>query len=234
MMKHFYTTLLIFLLGLSCQQLQAAEPAAFEIPDMEKIEEAVRDSRSPYYYPDLLKEYLGNDTTMNLAEFRHLYLGYACQEDYNPYRMVEVPKHIEEMYLQTVHTESECDSIIKYARQILADIPLDLRQINFLVYGLRQKGENREADVWEYRLKGLIQAILSTGDGKAPETAWYVIYPTDEYNIVNRQGFTATEFIFVEPYFDYIAIENNPLKIEGFYFNVKKLLKEYNRKFYDR
>ena len=44
----------------------------------------------------------------------------------------------------------------------------------------------------------------------------------------------ATEFIFVEPYFDYISIENNPLKVEGFYFNVKKMLKEYTRKFYDR
>ena len=232
-MKHF-CAILICLLGLSVLPLSAAETHPYEIPDMEKIEEAVRDSRSPYYYPDLLKKYFSNDTTMTLQEFRHLYLGYASQEDYDPYHTIEVPKHIEQMYLQTVHTESECDSLIKYARKILADIPLDLRQINFLVYGLRQKGKNREADVWDYRLKGIINAILSTGDGKAPETAWYVIYPTDEYNIVNRQGFTATEFVFVEPYFDYIAIESNPLKIEGFYFNVKKLLKEYNRKFYDR
>ena len=232
-MKHFYA-ILIYLLGLSVLPLSAAETHPYEIPDMEKIEEAVRDSRSAYYYPDLLKKYFSNDTTMTLQEFRHLYLGYASQEDYNPYHTIEVPNHIEQMYLQTVHTESECDSLIKYARKILADVPFDLRQINFLVYGLRQNGKNREADLWEYRLKGIINAILSTGDGKAPETAWFVISPTDEYNIVNRQGFTATEFIFVEPYFDYISIESNPLKIEGFYFNVKKLLKEYNRKFYDR
>lgn len=232
-MKHLYV-ILTLIIGLGSLSLRAAETPAFDIPDMEKIEEAVRDSRSPYYYPDLLKKYFSNDTTMTLQEFRHLYLGYASQEDYNPYHTIEVPNHIEQMYLQTVHTESECDSLIKYARKILADVPFDLRQINFLVYGLRQNGKNREADLWEYRLKGIINAILSTGDGKAPETAWFVISPTDEYNIVNRQGFTATEFIFVEPYFDYISIESNPLKIEGFYFNVKKLLKEYNRKFYDR
>lgn len=232
-MKHFHITLLL-LLGWCGMQLRAADTTPFEIPDMNKIEEAVRDSRSPYYYPDLLKKYFGNDTTMTLQEFRHLYLGYASQEDYNPYRSIEIPKQIEQMYQQTVHTQSECDSIVKYAREVLEDIPLDLRQINFLVYGLRQKGETHEADLWEYRLKGIIDAILSTGDGKAPETAWYVIYPTDEYNVVNRQGFTATEFIFVEPYFDYISIENNPLKVEGFYFNVKKMLKEYTRKFYDR
>ena len=232
-MKHLCITF-ILLLGISLSPLYAIGTEPMEIPDMEKIEHAVRDSRSPYYYPDLMKKYFGNDTTMTLQEFRHLYLGYASQEDYSPYRTVEIPQHIEQMYLQTIHTESECDSLIKYARMALDDIPFDLRQINFLVYGLRQKGETREADLWEYRLKGIIQAILSTGDGKAPETAWYVIYPADEYNIVNRQGFTATEFTFVEPYFDYISIEKNPLKLEGFYFNVKKLLKEYNRKFYDR
>lgn len=232
-MKHFIIAS-ILLISTSFMHLYPADATTSEIPDMEKIESAVRDSRSPYYYPDLMKKYLSNDTTLTLQEFRHLYLGYASQEDYNPYRTVEIPKHIEELYQKTIHTESECDSLIKYARIALEDIPFDLRQINFLVYGLRQKGQTQEADLWEYRLKGIIQAILSTGNGKAPETAWYVIYPADEYNIVNRQGFTATEFIFVEPYFDYIAIENNPLKIEGFYFNVKKLLKEYNRKFYER
>ena len=60
--------------------IYSAETATVEIPDMEKIENAVRDSRSPYYYPDLMKKYLGNDTTMTLQDFRHLYLGYASQE----------------------------------------------------------------------------------------------------------------------------------------------------------
>jgi hypothetical protein len=53
-MKHF-CAILICLLGLSVLPLSAAETHPYEIPDMEKIEEAVRDSRSPYYYPDLLK-----------------------------------------------------------------------------------------------------------------------------------------------------------------------------------
>ena len=151
-MKHFIIAIILFF-GISSMHIYSAETATVEIPDMEKIENAVRDSRSPYYYPDLMKKYLGNDTTMTLQDFRHLYLGYA----------------------QTVHTESECDSLIQYARIALSDIPFDLRQINFLIYGLRQKGETEEANLWEYRLKGIIQAILSTGDGKAPETAWFVI-----------------------------------------------------------
>ena len=102
----------------------------------------------------------------------------------------------------------------------------------------KQKHGRTEKVMTDFRQFAVLCAALAllflSGCGKAPETAWFVIYPADEYNIVNRQGFTATEFTFVEPYFDYISIEKNPLKIEGFYFNVKKLLKEYNRKFYER
>lgn len=81
---------------------------------------------------------------MTLQDFRHLYLGYASQEDYNPYRTVEIPERIEKLYAQTVHTESECDSLIQYARIALSDIPFDLRQINFLIYGLRQKERQKK------------------------------------------------------------------------------------------
>ena len=103
-MKHFIIAIILFF-GISSMHIYSAETATVEIPDMEKIENAVRDSRSPYYYPDLMKKYLGNDTTMTLQDFRHLYLGYASQEDYNPYRIVEIPERIEKLYAQTVHTE---------------------------------------------------------------------------------------------------------------------------------
>ena len=93
-MKHFIIAIILFF-GISSMHIYSAETATVEIPDMEKIENAVRDSRSPYYYPDLMKKYLGNDTTMTLQDFRHLYLGYASQEDYNPYRTVEIPERIE-------------------------------------------------------------------------------------------------------------------------------------------
>lgn len=141
-MKHFIIAIILFF-GISSMHIYSAETATVEIPDMEKIENAVRDSRSPYYYPDLMKKYLGNDTTMTLQDFRHLYLGYASQEDYNPYRTVEIPERIEKLYAQTVHTESECDSLIQYARIALSDIPFDLRQINFLLRTSTKRRDRR-------------------------------------------------------------------------------------------
>lgn len=57
-----------------------------EKPDLEKIRLETLDSKSPYYYPRLMKEFQRNDTLMKIDKYRHLYLGYMFQEDYNPYR----------------------------------------------------------------------------------------------------------------------------------------------------
>lgn len=84
---------------------------------------------------------------------------------------------------------------------------------------------------WEYKLQGLIDAILSTGDGESPESAWYVIQPAHEYDIVNRLGLTATQYSFIKPHLDYLEIKENPFKIKGYYFNAQRMIEEYNRKF---
>lgn len=57
-----------------------------ERPDLDRIKKEVYDRNSPYYYPRLMAEFQRNDTTMKLDKYRHLYLGYMFQEDYNPYR----------------------------------------------------------------------------------------------------------------------------------------------------
>ncbi|MDE6062248.1 MAG: DUF4919 domain-containing protein, partial [Duncaniella sp.] len=57
-----------------------------EKPDLEKLRLETLDSKSPYYYPRLMQEFQRNDTLMKIDKYRHLYLGYMFQEDYNPYR----------------------------------------------------------------------------------------------------------------------------------------------------
>ena len=84
-------------------------------PDMDKIAAEVADPKSKYYYPKLMARYEANETIMGLEDYRHLYLGYVFQEDYNPYRHSEFAQQVEEQYYKTDHTRAECDTIIKYA-----------------------------------------------------------------------------------------------------------------------
>lgn len=86
-----------------------------------------------------MKLFESNDTSMTLDQFRHLYLGYVFQEDYNPYRRSEYSSKVEDLYYRDKHTHAECDTIIKYAELSLKDDPFDLRQMSFLIYAYREK-----------------------------------------------------------------------------------------------
>ncbi len=141
-------------------------------------------------------------------------------------------KKIEEQYYKDKHTKAECDTIIKYAELSLKDNPFDLRQINFLIYALREKGKNNIANIWQYRLNHILEAIISTGTGIDEENAWFVINPQHEYNIINFQGSLAVSQDFVKPYYDYITVNRkNDKDPKGYFFNIKHILEEYNRKF---
>lgn len=203
-----------------------------EKPDMEAIKAAVTDAKSRYYYPTLMKKYLANDTIMGLQDYRHLYLGYMFQEDYNPYRHSEYSTKIEPLYYQEKHTRAELDTIIKYAERSLSDNPFDLRQLNFLIYALRSRGKLNTANIWQYRMNHILEAIVSTGTGLDTVNAWYVINPEHEYNIINFMSGIADSQMFVQPYYDYVKIKPMSDKSpDGYYFNIKNLLEEYYRKF---
>ncbi len=58
-----------------------------EKPDLEEIRISTLTPSSPYYFPKLMKKYESNDTTMTNDEYRHFYLGYMFQEDFDPYRV---------------------------------------------------------------------------------------------------------------------------------------------------
>ncbi len=199
---------------------------------MEAIERAINNPESKYYYPKLMDMYIANDTLMDLEDYRHLYLGYVFQEDYNPYRRSEFSQKIEDLYYKNDHTKAECDTIIKYAELSLRDEPFDLRQINFLIYALREKQKNNIANIWQYRLNHILEAIASTGTGLDQENAWVVINPQHEYNIINFQGYVAESQEYIQPYYDYIRIKKTEEKDpDGFYFNILYILQEYYRKF---
>lgn len=196
-------------------------------PDLEEIRTSTLNPQSPYYFPKLMKKYESNDTTMTNEEYRHFYLGYMFQEDFDPYRMSPYAGVTDDLRMKATHTKEEIDTIRKYAQLALADNPFDLRQMSFLVHVLKEKRKDMSTKIWEYRLEHLLGAIKSTGTGDSVENAWYVIYPMHEYDMVQLLGYEATDAKFIEPGYDYLTVipdETNKTKrdksAEGFYFNI--------------
>lgn len=210
-------------------------------PDMEEIHRRVTDRNDKFYYPKLRKLYTRNDTVMTPEEYRYYYLGYIFQEDFNPYRVSEFSTITDSLSYLSKHTKQDCDTIIKYAELSLEDNPFDLKQMSFLIYALKEKRKDMRAKIWQYRLENILGAIKSTGTGQDMDNAWYVISPAHEYALINAMNFTAVGYNEAAPGIDYIAIERadgkprrrNDKTPEGFFFNVKNLQEEYDRKFSD-
>ena len=230
-MKYILFFLLVWIWGGTSLLSAQLQEDAIEAPDMEEMQAQINDPSSPLYYPVLMQRYLDNDTTLNLAEYRCLYIGYSFQEDYNPYRVVEHTDRLKELYANSDYNEFVCDSIIKYARLAIDDFPFDLRQMNMLVYAYRCKGDKVQEALWSYKLKSIVDAILSKGDGQTQESAWFVIYPAHEYDIINRLGLTVTSYVFEKPYFDHLKVDTNPFKVEGYFFNVSRVLTVFEQKY---
>lgn len=203
-----------------------------ERPDMEQIRREVTDPQSPYFYPALMARYEQNETVMTLDDYRRLYLGAVFEEDFNPYRNSEFDGLVTELYFKSKHEKSECDRIIKYAQLALADNPFDLQQIDYLIYALREKKKNNLANIWQFRLNHLLEAIVSTGTGLDTANAWYVICPQHEYFLLNRMGRTATEFEFIAPDHDHITVApRSPKDSTEYFFRSSPFLDQYRLKF---
>lgn len=225
-MKKILLPLLTFLL-LTLTSL--VEPVA---PDMNRIREEVTDPSSKYYYPRLMARYERNETVMNLEDYRYLYLGAIFEEDFNPYRISPYAGIVEDLYFKSHHSGRECDEIIKYAQLSLQDDPFNLQQIDYLIYALREKKKNNLANIWQYRLNHILEAIVSTGTGHDGEHAWYVINPKHEYFLLNKMGRIAKSFNYEAPYYDHITVEpKGPKDSTNYYFNSRYFLEQYRLKY---
>lgn len=235
---HILASLTIMLLCMLALPASAQKKIKVERPDLEQIRKATLDPGSQYYFPKLRKLYEQNDTVMTPEQYRHFYLGYMFQEDYDPYRKSRYSEITDPLREKATHTQAECDTIVKYAELSLRDNPFDLRQMSFLVHVLKEKQKNMRAKIWEYRLQNILGAIKGTGTGEDAENAWYVIYPMHEYDMVQLLGYEATDATFIEPGTDYLTVTPTPetakkrrSKVaEGFYFNVEIPMQEYARK----
>ena len=178
-----------------------------------------------------MQEFQRNDTLMKIDKYRHLYLGYMFQEDYNPYRSSQRDIQYDVVNSKRKLTRQECDSIIAYAEKALADNPFNLGEMVMLINALREKGKTNLANIWQYKLNYLLMAIVSTGTGEDEENAWYVIEPQHEYVLLNMMDYTVSDHVFYDPCYEYITVKDSKGKDKGgFYFNIGPLLKEYYRK----
>ncbi|MHC0441508.1 DUF4919 domain-containing protein [Flavobacterium sp. 3-210] len=218
MLKHFLF-ILLFSFGINA----FAQELDFKAPDYKQIEKEIQDKKSAFYYPKLMDRLAKNDTLMTQDDFRYLYFGYIFQPKYNAFWRSPDEIKLREYYNKEKLETTDYNEIIKLANHTLTDFPFDLKQLNYLAYIYHLKGDDQAAKITSYKFHNIMNAILSSGDGKKCETGFHVLLVEHEYVMLNLFELESKGQSLVGNC-DYLSFEKGKYNVDGVYFNIEKML----------
>lgn len=222
--------MLFVLLGLRAAcHLQAQEIAA---PDYILIRHHINNAKSENYYPNLMRRYIENDSTLSLQQYRYLYYGYTLREDFVPYQAEK--QKLFDIRRQLVATQGDpvvCPEAIRIAKAMLDDNPFDIPAISTIAIAYLQQGDTAHYRLWDDKQRCLLDAILSSGDGDTPETAFHVISLEHEYEVLNRLGLEVAGDSLCNDQIEYLRVKENVEGEHGFYFNFGACRRVYREKY---
>ena len=214
--------------------LLAASAVAQEVvaPNYREIRASIQSSKSPNYYPLLMRRYLENDTTLTLEQYRCLYYGYTLQEDFVPYQKErESLFEIRRELVATNGSKTTCSEAIKVARAALEDDPFDLLAISTLSFSYLQLRDTVSYTLWNNKQDALLDAIVSSGDGNDVEDAIHVINLEHEYEVLNRLGLQIESDSLCNDNVEYLRVQPNAEDVRGVFFNFGACRQVYLKKY---
>lgn len=197
----------------------------FYPPDYVEIEKRIAEKNSPFYYPQLVERFNKADTTLSIDQIRHLYYGYQFQKTYSPYSRTSYSDSLQNIF-KTKRNLMDNDylNMLRFSDSVLYKNPFDFKMMNYQLYALKALKKQKDFEKRYYQANILLDAILSTGDGLTKETAIWLIYGSNEYDIINLLGLQfGGEQQLIDTY-DYLNLAENDIGAKGFYFEISASL----------
>lgn len=220
----------LFILVLTGHLLHSQE-WTFEKPNYKKIEKNIKKKDSNLNYESLMARYLEADSTMTLEEKRHLYYGYSFDKNYSPYSRSDFKDSLRVVLRKEQLDSVDLNKLVYFTDKMLFESPFDLDAINYQLYALEQIGNKQSFDNRMTQLRTIVDAMLSSGNGKQKNEAFFVIYTSHEYNLLSILGFQFGGSQSLIEHYDYLTLAENEAKLEGLYFDVSPCLNAMTKMF---
>jgi hypothetical protein len=205
-----------FLLLLISISFYAQNPINYKL-----IGESIKNSKSEFYYPDLMNKFQIGDTTLTSNQKRHLYYGYTFQDNFKNFRFNGLLDSISKY--ESLNTKNDLLKVLKFRQQLLDKNPFETGVIDGKIRIYRILGNNEEYMKGIHQISLIFDTILSSGDGLSKETAFTITSITAEFNIVSMLGFSAVkEAVLVDNNYDFIEVSSNDKNVKGIYFDVSR------------
>ena len=190
------------------------------------ISEAVKAPKSRYHYPKLFDRYKRNDTTLSKVDYKYLYYGQAALPNYRPYG-----KDPRKQELLTALQQNDHKKALTLGKAILADKPFEINTIFGMVAAYSQMKNDKEARLWDFKFRRLVDTIFDSGNGRSKETAYVVTDSGDEFIVTGILGLDVARQTVVDNKYDLLEIVfPNELNIKQIYFNIEKPLGAITKK----
>lgn len=143
-----------------------------------EIKKKVENVNSESYYPKLIKRFNDFDSSLTLEENALIYYGFSFQDDY-------LKNKPNEEKLKTFENNKEYEKLKIECQKILDKNPVSLEANNKMGFALFKLGKTEiEWKKYQKRYRDLRKVIVYSGNGLSCESAFKVIYVSDEYNII--------------------------------------------------
>lgn len=223
---------LAIVIAIISMMLASTYAQEIEAPNYAHIHHTISNSKSPNYYPMLMSKYIANDTTLSLEQYRHLYYGFSLQEDFVPYQKNSSQLlEIRQQLTQSKGNAELCPKAIEIAKSCLDNNPFDIPAIATIAIAYLQMGDTLSYSLWNTKQEGLLDAIISSGDGGSPESAFHVINIEHEYEVVQRLGLVVEKDSICSEDIEYLKVKENAEDEVGFYFNFGACSQIYRKKY---
>lgn len=203
-----------------------------EAPDYKTIRTVIQNQKGPHYYPSLMRRYMANDSTLTLEQVRNLYYGFTLQEDFVPYQSQKKALYdIRRTLIKDKGNARHCPEAIRVAQEVLDDNPFDLLAIATMSIAYLQLQDSISHRLWRDKQTSLLDAIVSSGDGESPATAFHVIDIEHEYEVLSRMGLVIESDSLCNDKVEYLRVKENAEEIPGIYFNFGACRAAYKKRY---
>jgi hypothetical protein len=171
------TLLTLSLLIIAISGFAQEKPVPIPI-NYDSVEAAITNTEKDTYYPRLLQRFNQFDTSLTVNDYRLLYYGFAFNAGYAPYQDNGTSE------IMPLVKERKYDKALEVCDKVLSTNPVSITTNSYKSFVLMNMAENDSSRRYAIRVRKLLNAILSSGDGLTCETAFKVIYVSDEYSLL--------------------------------------------------
>ena len=149
------------------------------------VRDVVSNEQSAYYYPKLLEKVRDHPAELSTEDCFYLYYGGVFQSGL-PMLAITAPGRTE---FDRAVQAGNCRKVLQLGAKLLERNPTTLNVLLHMAVCIRDNQIPDAEFAYEQRFRNLLEAILSTGDGRSMQTAIRIADMEDDYVIKGVLGF---------------------------------------------